>query len=176
MPAQARHIAGLVLARRGYRVVAGGPVVWHTTRPRRAAHGAAGGWSGYFVIDSFPDTVFDLTEWVDRDHDPAIVRYAYQARYCNSLYGGVRWQYRFDLHPVHEPTSFVPHSHDHAVREGEHDPRPFSRSLDLAEALSLLEQHVATRIGPCSAQVPGVRSRAPHQPGTGHLTVEPQQG
>lgn len=173
MPTQARHAAGIVLGRRGYRVVAGGPEVWHTTKPRRAAQGPAGGWTGYFVHDSFPDTVFDITAWVDRDRDPSVVRYAYQVRYCNGLHGGVRWQYRLDHHPLDEATIFVPHYHDHEAREDEHDPHPWARSLSLAEALPLLEQHVASRIGPCSGEVPGLRGRAPHHSGKGNVIIEP---
>ena len=172
MPTQARHTAGIVLERRGYRSVGGGPGVWRATGRRRAAQGPAGCWSGYFVLDSFPDTVFDITEWIDRDRDPAIVRYAYQVRYCSGLRGGVRWQFRLDYHPLTEPTICVPHSHDHEAQDEEHDPRPSGRFLLLSEALPLLEVHVATRVGACSGEVPGLRGHAPNPAGKGHAVVE----
>lgn len=169
MPKQARHAAGLVLARRGYSPVGGGPGTWLSSAPRRAAQGPAGRWSGYFVTDRFPDAVFDITEWVDRARQPAVVRYAYQVRYCNGLHGGVRWQYRLDHHPLAEPHIYVPHFHDHEVRDDEHDPRPWVRFLSLAEALPLLETHLAGRLGPCSGEVPSLRDRAPNPPGTKHI-------
>ena len=156
MPAQARSTSGIVLERRGYRSVGGGPGVWRATGHRRAAQRPAGRWSGYFVLDSFPDTVFDITEWIDRDRNPVIVRYAYQVRYCNGLRGGVRWQFRLDYHPLTELTIYVPHS----------------RFLLLSEALPLLEEHVAARVGACSGEVPGVRGRAPNPAGKGHAVVE----
>ena len=172
MPRQARHAAGLVLARRGYRPVADGPGVWNSTVRRRAAQDLTGRWSGYFVHDAFPDAVFDITEWIDRDHRPAVVRYAYQVRYCSGLHNGVRWQYRLDFHQLTDPYIYVPHCHDQEVRDEEHDPRPWSRFLEIAEALPILEDHIAARIGPCSGEVPGLRGRAPNPPGRRHLAVE----
>jgi hypothetical protein len=172
MPTQARHAAGLVLARRGYRSVGGGPATLLATGHRRAAQGAAGRWSGYFVIDSYPDTVFDITEWVDRDRDPAIVRYAYQVRYCSGLHGGIRWQFRLDYHPLTDAHTCVPHYHDQEIRDEEHAPHAAGRFLQLSEALPLLEGHVAPRIGTCSGEGPGLRGRAPYPAGKGHLPVE----
>ena len=169
MPARARHAAGIVLERRGYRAVAGGPGTWLSTQPRRAAQGPAGLWSGYFVNDAYPDAVFDITEWIDRDQEPAVVRYAYQARYCNGLHGGARWQYRLDYHPLSQPHIYVPHHHDQAARDDEHDPHPSGRSFQLAAALPVLEAHVAARIGACSGGVPGIRGRAPNPPGKKHI-------
>lgn len=172
MPRQARHAAGLVLARRGYRPVAGGPGTWLSTARRRAAQGQAGRWSGYFVSERFPDAIFDITEWVDRDRAPAVVRYAYQVRYCNGLHGGVRWQYRLDHHPLTRPDIYIPHHHDQEARDDEHDPQPWGRFLSLAEALPVLEAHLAGRIGPCSGDVPGLRGRVPNPPGKKHITIE----
>lgn len=172
MPAQARHAAGIVLARRGFHPVGGGPGTWLATGHRRAAQGPAGRWSGHFVTDSYPDTIFDITEWIDRDRDPAVVRYHYQVRYCNGLRRGVRWQYRLDYHPLEEPTIYVPHYHDQEVQDEEHDPHPWGRFLHISEALPLLEAHVAARIGACSGEVPGLRGRAPHPAGKGHVAVE----
>lgn len=173
MPTQARHTAGIALGRRGYRVIEGGPEVWRSTADRRAAQGPAGGWSGHFVNDAYANTIFDLTEWIDRDHDPVVVRYAYQVRYCNELRGGVRWQYRLDHHPIKDAEIFVPHYHDHEAQDGEHDPRPFGRFLHLSEALPLLEGLVGTRIGGCSGPVPGIRGRAPYQASEGSVMIEP---
>lgn len=172
MPRQARHAAGLVLERRGYLPVAGGPGTWLSTEHRRAAQGPAGRWSGCFVNDRFPNTVFDITEWVERDRNPAVVRYAYQVRYCSGLHDGVRWQYRLDYHPLTEPHIYVPHCHDQAVRDDEHDPHPWGRFLDIAEALPTLEAHVVGRIGPCSGETPGLRDRAPDPPRKKHIAVE----
>lgn len=155
MPSQARHAATLVLDERGYRSITGGPKVWLSTAPHRAAHGPAGGWTGYFVNDAFPDAVFDLTEWIDRDHQPPVIGYFYQVRYCNALRGGVGWQYRLDYHPLDDPAICVAHYHDQETRTDEHDPRPWGRFLSLvAEALPVLEQHALTTIGPCSGAGP----------------------
>jgi hypothetical protein len=172
VPKQARHAAGLVLARRGYRPAADGPGVWNSTAPRRAAQGLAGRWSGYVIHDAFPDAVFDITEWIDRDHQPVVVRYAYQVRYCSGLHNGVRWQYRLDLHPLTDPNAYVPHYHYQEVRDDEHAPRPWRQFLEIAEAMPILEEHIAARIGPCSGEVPGLRGRAPNPPGKKHLAVE----
>lgn len=120
-------------------------------------------WSGYFVNDAFPNAVFDITEWVDRDAKPAVVRYAYQVRYCNALHRGVRWQYRLDYHPFDEAGRFVPHSHDHEARDDEHDPRPVGSFLELPSALEQLEAHVAGRIGECTGELPKLRGRAPNE-------------
>jgi hypothetical protein len=171
MPKQARHAGWLVLARRGYRPLGGGPGTWQSTVPRRASQGPAGRWSGYFVNERFPDAIFDITEWVDRDHQPAVVRYAYQVRYCNGLHGGVRWQYRLDYHPLADPQVYVPHFHEQGTRDDEHDPRPWGRFLSLAEAVPLLEAHVAGRLSPCSGEVPGFRGRAPNPPSTKHVAI-----
>jgi hypothetical protein len=169
VPRQARHAAGLVLAGRGYRSVAGGPFVWNSTAPRRAAQGLAGRWSGYFVHDAYPVAVFDLTEWIDRDRDPAVVRYSYQVRYCSGLRHGMRWQYRLDYHPLTQPHIYVPHFHSQDVRDDEHDPHPWGRFLKLAEALPILENHALPRLGPCSGEVPGLRDRAPNPPSKKHV-------
>lgn len=173
MPAEARHAAGLVMAERGYRSVSGGPVVWRSTRERRVAQGSSGGWSGYFVLDGGPDAIFDITEWIDRDQSRAVIRYAYQVRYCNGLRAGVGWQYRLDHHPLAEPSIFVPHYHDHQTREDEHDPRTRGDFLPLSEALPLLEQHLFSRIGLCSGRAPGRRGRAPYEPSKGTVVIEP---
>ena len=146
--------------------------MWTSTAPRRAAHDLAGRWSGYFVHDAFPDVVFDITEWIDRNHRPAVVRYAYQVRYCSGLHNGLRWQYRLDFHPLADPNSYVPHDHSQEVRDEEHDPRPFGRFLEIAEALPILEEHIAARIGPCAGAAPGLRGRAPNPPGKKHVAVE----
>lgn len=172
MPSQARHAAGLVLARRSYRAIAGGPVAWLKTRDHRPSQRPAGGWSGHFVLDSFPDTIFDITQWVDRDEEPVVVGYSYQVRYCNNLRDGVRWQYRLDHHPLEDERISVPHYHDQPARDDEHEPHPSGSYLALAEALPLLEQHLAARTGPCSGPVPGLRGRAPHEPGRGAVIIE----
>lgn len=173
MPAQARHAAGLVLAKRGYRSIAGGPITWRSRERRRAAQGPAGGWSGHFVNDAAPDAIFDITEWIDRERDPAVIRYAYQVRYCNGLRGGVGWQYRLDHHPLGDPAISVPHYHDQPVREDEHEPRPGGRLLHLAEALPMLEQHAFSTIGACSGDAPGLRGRAPYVPTKGSVIIAP---
>lgn len=173
MPRQARHAAALVLARRGYRELRGGPLVWLDTLGRRPSQGPAGGWSGYFELEAFPDAIFDLTQWVDRDKSPAVYAYSSQTRYCNALEGDVRWQYRLDFHPLAEDL-YVPHYHDHMAREEEdHDPRPRGVYLGLAEALEQLERHLVIRIGPCSGPQPGLRGRAPHEPAKGTVVIEP---
>lgn len=147
--------------------------MWLKTRGRRPSRGPAGGWSGHFVLDSFADTIFDITQWVDRDEDPAVIGYSYQARYCNGLQSGLGWQYRLDFHSLEDEQILVPHYHDQAAREDEHDPHPWGRYLPLSEALPLLEQNVAARIGPCSGAAPGLRGQAPHRPGKGAVIIEP---
>lgn len=164
MPKQARHAAGLILGERGYRSVGGGPGTWTSTARRRAAQGAAGLWSGHFVSDAFSNAVFDITEWLDRDCAPPVVRYAYQVRYCSALHNGMRWQYRLDYHPLEMPTIFVPHYHEHEAREDEHDPRPGGAYLSLPVGLEMLEAHLAGRIGECAGEVPKLRGRAPYEP------------
>lgn len=173
MPAEARHAGGLILAERGYRSVGGGPVVWKSTRARRALQGRAGGWSGYFVLERAPDAIFDITEWIDRDHERPVIRYAYQVRYCNGLRVGMGWQYRLDHHPLDETAIFVPHYHDQQTRDDEHDPHPWGTFLPLAQALPLLEQHLFSRIGPCADRSPGLRGRAPYEPSKGTVVIEP---
>jgi len=172
VPIEARHVAGLILGERAYRSVGGGPVVWKSTRPRRAAQGPSGGWSGYFVLDGAPDAIFDITEWIDRDHPRPMFRYAYQVRYCNELRAGVGWQYRLDYHPIDAPSNFVPHFHDQPTQDDEHDPRPRGDFLRLAEALELLEQNLFSRVGPCSNRAPRRRGRAPYEPGKGTEIIE----
>jgi hypothetical protein len=164
MPGEARHVAGLVLAERGYRAIGGGPVVWHAARARHGARGPIGGWSGYFVLDGAPDTIFDITEWIDRNERPPVIRYAYQVRYCSGLRGGQGWQYRLDYHPLGAHAARVPHSHDHQMHADEHDPRPWGSVLPLSGALPLLEQHLFSRIGRCPDGAPGTRGRAPYEP------------
>lgn len=173
MPRQTRHASGLVLAERGYRSVGVGPVVWLSARDRRSSRGLAGGWSGYFALEGAPDAVFDITEWLDRDRRPPIVRYAYQVRYCNGVQGGAVWQYRLDLHPLEDPAIFVPHHHDEEVREDEHDPRPWDHHVTLAQALALLEQRLFARIGACGDRTPGLRGRAPYEPPRSTRVIEP---
>ena len=172
MPTIARHTAGLILAERGYRSTSGGPVVWRSARAHRAARAASGGWSGYFVLDGAPDAIFDITEWIDRDYSQPVLRYAYQVRYCSGLRAGVGWQYRLDCHPINGSSIFVPHSHDHETREDEHDPRVWGQFIAPAEALPLLEQHLFSRIGACSGRAPGLRGRAPYEPGRGSVIIE----
>lgn len=158
MPTAARHAAGLVLAERGYRSIGDGPVVWRSTRARRAAQGPSGGWSGYFVLEGAPDAIFDITEWIDRDHSQPVIRYAYQVRYCSGLRAGIGWQHRLDYHPT---------------REDEHDPQAWGNVLRLTEAMPLLEQHLFSRIGSCTGRAPGVRGRAPYEPSKGTVAIEP---
>ena len=138
--------------------------MWRATQARRASQGEAGGWSGYFVNDAAPDTVFDITEWVDRDRPRPVFRYSYQVRYCNGLAQGTRWQYRLDYHPIGDPAIAVPHHHDQAAHDAEHDPRPRNPAVSLAQALPLLERHVFSHIGPCADRVPGLRGRALFEP------------
>ncbi|MHB8631965.1 MAG: hypothetical protein ACYC9W_08570 [Candidatus Limnocylindria bacterium] len=173
MPTAARHAAGLVLAERGYRSIGDGPVVWRSTRARRAAQGPSGGWSGYFVLEGAPDAIFDITEWIDRDHSQPVIRYAYQVRYCSGLRAGVGWQHRLDYHPLADPAILAPHYHDHPTREDEHDPRAWGNVLRLTEAMPLLEQHLFSRIGSCTGRAPGVRGRAPYVPSKGTVVIEP---
>jgi hypothetical protein len=84
----------------------------------------------------------------------------------------VRWQYRLDHHPLEDEGPSVAHYHDQLAQDGEHAPHPAGSYLTLAEALPILEQHVAARIGPCSGVVPGVRGRAPHEPGKGVAIID----
>ena len=147
--------------------------MWRQTRDRRPSQGEAGGWSGYFSLDSTPGAVYDITEWIDRDCDPPIVRYAYQVRYCSAPHDGLTWQYRLDLHPLDNGLVFVSHFHDQAVTDDEHGPRPMAARLTLAEALPLLESRALGSLGPCADRPPGRRGRAPYEPRGGALLVEP---
>lgn len=146
--------------------------MWRATQHRRASQGEAGGWSGYFTNDAAPDTLFDITEWIDRDQARPIVRYSYQVRYCNGLAAGLRWQYRLDYHPIDDPATSLPHHHDQAAHDAEDDPRPGSPVLSLAQALPLLERQVFSRTGPCADHVPGLRGRAPFEPAKGAVVIE----
>ena len=147
--------------------------MWRVPQRRRGSQGEVGGWSGYFNNDAAPDTLFDITEWIDRGQARPIVRYSYQVRYCNGLADGLPWQYRLDCHPIDDPAIAVPHHHDHAAHEAEHDPRPGGPYLSLSQALPLLERQVFSRIGPCADRVPGLHGRAPFEPGTGAVVIEP---